>query len=115
MSCEQGLRESRINPQMTRPPLQNPNGYITAPEDAIQIDLVPGLLPSGGFENIFTAMDVFYRYLLAYSTSSQDAKAIDKVITNIMTKHAYLPSTLISDNGTAFMSHVIKEVSLALL
>ena len=28
-----------------------------------------------------------------------------------MTKHAYLPTTLISDNGTAFMSHVIKEVA----
>ena len=27
-----------------------------------------------------------------------------------MTKHAYLPTTFISDKGTAFMSHVIKEV-----
>ena len=28
-----------------------------------------------------------------------------------MTKHAYLPTTLISDKGTAFMSHEIKEVA----
>ena len=28
-----------------------------------------------------------------------------------MTKHAYLPTSLISDKGTAFMSHVIKEVA----
>ena len=28
-----------------------------------------------------------------------------------MTKHAYLPTTLISDKGTAFMSHVIKRVA----
>ena len=28
-----------------------------------------------------------------------------------MTKHAYLPTTLICDKGTAFMSHVIKEVA----
>ena len=28
-----------------------------------------------------------------------------------MTKRAYLPTTLISDKGTAFMSHVIKEVA----
>ena len=27
-----------------------------------------------------------------------------------MTKHAYLPTTLISDKGTAFMSHVVKEM-----
>ena len=34
-----------------------------------------------------------------------------KVIFNIITKHAYLPTTLISDKGTAFMSDVIKEVA----
>ena len=28
-----------------------------------------------------------------------------------MTKHAYLPTTLISDKGTAFISHVIKKVA----
>ena len=31
-----------------------------------------------------------------------------------MTKHAYLPTTLISDKGTAFMSNVIKEVASVL-
>ena len=64
MLCEQCLRESRINPQFIRPPLQNLNGYITAPEDGMQIFLVPGLPPSGGYENIVTAMDVFSRYFL---------------------------------------------------
>ena len=111
MSCEQFLRESRINPRVTRLPLQNPNQYITAPEDAMQIDLVSGLPPSGGYENIVTAMDVFSRYLFAYPTSNQDAETVAKVIINIMTKHAYLPTTLISDKGTAFTSHVIKEVA----
>ena len=111
LSCEQCLRESRINPQFTHPPLQNPNEYITAPEDAMQIDLVPGLPPSGGYENTVTAIDVFSRYLFAYPTSNQDAKTVAKVIINIVTKHAYLPKTFISDKGTAFTSHVIKEVA----
>ena len=31
-----------------------------------------------------------------------------------MIKHAYLPTTLISDEGTTFMSHVIKEVTSVL-
>ena len=109
ISCEQGLRESRIDPQLTRPPLQNPNEYITVPEDAMQIELVPGLPPAGVFENIVTAMDVFSRYLFAYPTSNQDAKTNGKVKINIMTKHAYLPTTLISDKGTDFVSHVLKE------
>ena len=76
----------------------------------MQIDLVPGLPPSGGYENIVTAMDVFSRYLFAYPTSNQDATTISKVIINTMTKHAYLPTTLMSDKGTAFTSHV-KEVA----
>ena len=111
MSCEHCLRESRNNPRLTRPPLQNPNQYITAPEDAMQIDLVPGLPPSGGYENIVTVMDVFSCYLFAYATSNQDAITVAKVIINTMTKHAYLPTTLISDKGTACTSHVIKEVA----
>ena len=59
MSCEQCNKESRIDRSLTRPPLQNPNEHITAPGDAMQIDLVPEFLPSGGYENIVTAMDVF--------------------------------------------------------
>ena len=46
-------------------PLQNPNEHSTAPEDALQIDLVPELPQSGGYEDIVTAMDVFFRYLFA--------------------------------------------------
>ena len=111
LSCEQRLTESRINPRLTRPPLQNPNEYITPPEDAMQIDLVPGLPPSAGYENIVTAIDVFSRYLYAYPTSNQDAKTVAKVLINILTKNAYLPTTLISDKSTAFTSTVIKEVA----
>ena len=111
MSCEQCIRESRIDRSLTHFPLQNPNEHITAPEDAMPIDLVPELPPSGGYENIVTAMDVFSHYLFAYPTSNQDAKTIAKVLINIMTRHAYLPTTLISDKGTAFMSHIIKEMA----
>ena len=110
MSCEQCIRESRIHRNFP-PPLQNPNEHITAPEDAMKIDLVPELPPSGGYENIVTAMDVFSRYSFAYPTANKDAKTIAKVLINIMTKHAYLPTTLISDKGTAFISNVIKEVA----
>ena len=92
------------------PPPAKPNEHITAPEDAMQIDLVPKSPPSGGYENIVTAMDMFSRYFFAYPTSNQDAKTIAKVLNNIKTKHAHLPTTIISDKGTAFMSHVIKEV-----
>ena len=61
MSCEQCFEKSRNNPRLTCSPLQNPNEYITAPEDAMQKYLVPGLPPSGSYENIVKAMDVFSR------------------------------------------------------
>ena len=61
MSCEQCNRESRIDRSITRPPLQNPNESIIAPEDAMQIDLVPELPPSGGYKNFVTVTDEFYR------------------------------------------------------
>ena len=111
MSCEQCIRESRIDRSLTHHPLQNHNDHITAPEDTMEIDLVPELPPSGGYENILTATDVFSRYLFAYPTANQDDKTIAKILINIMTKHAYLPTKLISDKGTAFMSHVIQEVA----
>ena len=66
MSCEQCIRESRIDRSLTRSPLQNPNEHITEPEDAMQIDLVPGLPPSVGCEIFVTAMEDFLRYLIAF-------------------------------------------------
>ena len=49
---------------------------------------------------------MFYRYLFAYPTSNQDATLFAKVIVNIGTKHAYLPTTLISEKGSDFSSQV---------
>ena len=74
MSCEQCIRESRDGDSLTCQALQNPSEHITTPEDAMQIDLVPELPPSGGYEDIVTTMDVFSRNVFAYPTSSQDAK-----------------------------------------
>ena len=111
MSCEQCIRKSRIDRSLTHPPLQNPNEHITAPVDAMKTDLVPELPTSGGYESIVTAMDVFSRYFFAYRTSNHSAETIANVLIDIMTKHAYIPTTLISDKDTAFMSNVIKEVA----
>ena len=113
-ACEQCIRGSRIDRSFTHFLLQNLKEHITATEDAMQIDLVPELPPSGGYEKIVTAMDMFSRYLFAYRTTNQDAKTIAKVLINIMTKHAYLPTTLISDKGTAFMCDFNREVASVL-
>ena len=61
-----------------------------------------------------TVMDIFYCYLFVYPTSSQDAKRIAKVIFTILSKHAYLPTTLVADKGSAFLSHIIKKMACVL-
>ena len=81
------------------------------PEDALQINLLPNLPPSGGYENIITALDVFSRYLFAYPVTDASAISTAKILIDIMTRHTYLPTTLITDKGTAFMSHVVGEVA----
>ena len=110
-SCEQCITKSRVYDRLTRPALQNPNEHITAPKVAMKVDLVPEMPPSGGYENIVRAMVVFSRYFFAYPTSSQNTKTLARVIINIMTKHAYLPTTIVADRGSVFMSQVIKEVA----
>ena len=77
----------------------------------MQIDLLPNLPPSGGYENIITAMDVFSRYLFAYPVTDATATNTAKVIIDIMTKHTYLPTTLITDKGTAFTSKLVAEIA----
>ena len=84
------------------------------PEDAMQIDLLPNLLATGGYENVLTAMDVFSRYLFADPLTEATAINVAKIIIAIITKHCYLPSTLLRDKGTAFTSTIIAEVTKVL-
>ena len=109
--CEQCISESLIDRNLARLSLQNPNENNTTPEDAMQFDLVPELPPSGHCEFFLTDVEVFCYCSFAYSNSNQDAKTNAKFIINIMTKHAYLSMTLISDKSSAFVSHVITEVA----
>ena len=60
-TCKQCITESPVETRLTRPALQKASEIITAPEDALQVDLVPELPPSGGYENKVTALDVFSR------------------------------------------------------
>ena len=85
MSCDQCTKEPRSDHSLTYTPLHNANEHITAPEDAMQTDLVPELPPSGGFWNNVTAMDVFSCFLFAYPTSNQNANTIARVIFTTMT------------------------------
>ena len=81
------------------PELLNLPDWDLGPEHATQIDLLPNLPTSGGYQTVMTAIDVFSRYLFAYPLIEATATSVAKVIIDIMTKQSYLPTTLITTKG----------------
>ena len=61
--CEQCARDQRVPNATITPELLNLPEWDLGPEDAMQIDLLPNFPPSGGYENVLTAIDVFIGYL----------------------------------------------------
>ena len=75
------------------------------------MDILPNFPTSGGYDHIITAIDVFSRYLFAYPATRINATAVSKVIMDILCKHTYLPTTIITDLGTQFNAHVTHEIA----
>ena len=56
-------------------------------------------------------IDVFSRYLFAYPTQNATAKTFGRCIVDVMTRHAYLPTLILSDKGSQFRSEVVAEIT----
>ena len=104
-------QRQRVPNNTITPELLNLPEWDLGPEDAMQIDLLPNLPTSGGYQTVMTAIDIFSRYLFAYPLIEATATNVAKVIIDIMTKHSYLPTTLITDKGSAFTSTIIAEIT----
>ena len=109
--CETCARDKRVPNNTITPELLILPEWDLGPEDATQIDLLPNLPTSGGYQTVMTAIDVFSRYLFAYPLIEATATNVAKVIIDIMTKHSYLPTTLITDKGSAFTSTILAEIT----
>ena len=92
------------------PELLNLPEWDLGPEDAMQIDLLPNLPTSGRYKTVMTAIDVFSRYLFAYPLIESTAANVAQVTIDILTKHSYLPTTLIANKGSAFTSTNVAKV-----
>ena len=112
--CETCIEYKRINTLKLRPVILNVPECDMGPEPAMQIDLLPELPPSGVYENIVTALDVFSRYAFAYPVSTPTALITAKVIIDIITRHAYQPTLMITDKGSAFVYQGVCEVAALL-
>ena len=109
--CEICFQNKRIHNNRITPELIHIPEWDLGPADLMKIDLLPELPPSGGYENIITAKDVFSRYAFVYPVSNPTALSTAKVIIEILTRDAYLPKLIITDKGSVFVSQVIHEVA----
>ena len=89
----------------------NNTEHVLCPEDILEIDILPNLPNSAGHQNIVTTIDVFSRYLFAYPTQNVTAKTIGRCIVDVMTRHAYLPTLILSDKGSQFRTEVVAEIT----
>ena len=93
----QWVKYKRINNSQIRPKMINNTEHVSGPEDILEIDILPNLPTSAGYQNIVTMIDVFWRYLFAYPTQNSTAKTIGRCIVDVMTRHAYLQTLILSD------------------
>ena len=77
----------------------------------MQIDLPPELPLKGAYQNIITAIDAFSRYAFAYLVSNPAAVNTANIFIDSMTRHAYLPTFMVTDKGPVFVSNVIHKIA----
>ena len=89
----------------------NKTEHVLGPEDILELDILPNLPNSLGYQNIVTMIDVFSRYLFAYTTQNATARTIGRCMFDVMTRHAYLSTLILSDKGSQFRSEVVAEIT----
>ena len=110
-TCKDCIKYEKINNCQNRPKIINNTEHVLGPENILEIDILPNLPNKAGYQNIFTMIDVFSRYLFAYPTQNATAKTIGRCIVDVMTRHAYLPSLILSDKRAQFRSKVVAKIT----
>ena len=111
LQCEDCIKYKRINNSQIRPKMINNTEHVLGPEDILEIDILPNLPNSARYQNTITMIHVFSNYLFAYPTQNATAKTIGRCIVDVMTRHAYLPTLILSDKGSQFRSEVVAEIT----
>ena len=75
-SCPDCIAKKRIDTRQICPKMLSNTEFTTGPEDCLEVDILPNLPSSNGFQHIITLMDVFSRYLLAYPTQDMTARTL---------------------------------------
>ena len=93
------------------PPLHQLASAQDYPGDMLQIDIVGKMEPSGRYTHILTAMDVFSKYLFAIPVTKVSAISIAKELFDLFMRHSYIPTTILTDQGSVFVSRLMQELA----
>ena len=113
-SCPDCIANKRIDTRQIRPKMLSNTEFTLGPEDCLEVDILPNLPSSNGYQHIVTMMDVFSRYLSAYPTQDMTAKTVARCIIDVMTRHCYLPTVILTDKGSQFRSEVVDQIARTL-
>ena len=100
-SCSDGIANNRIDTRQKRPKMLSNTEFIMRPDDC-QVNILPNLPLSKGYQHTIIMMNVFSRYLFAYTTQNITAKTAAHCIIDVMTRHCYLPTVILPDKGSRF-------------
>ena len=101
-SCPDCIANKRIDTRQIRPKMLSNSEFTMGSEDCLEVDILPNLPSSNGTQHIITTMDVFSRYLSAYPTQDMTARTVARCIIDVMTRHCYLPTVIVTDKGSQF-------------
>ena len=97
INCPDCIANKRIDTRQIRPKMLSNTEFTFGPEDCLEVDILPNLPSSNGYKHIITMMDVFSRYLFAYPTQDMTARTVGRCIIDVMTRHCYLPTVILTD------------------
>ena len=108
------IANKRINTRQIRPKMLSNTEFTMGREDCLEVDILPNLPSSNGYQHIITMIDVFSRYFFAYPTQDLTPKTVARCIIDVMTRHCYLPTVILTDKGSQFKSEAVNEIALTL-
>ena len=114
INCPDCIANKRIDTRQIRPKMLSNTEFTFGSEDCLEVDILPNFPSSNGYRHIITMMDVFSRYLFAYPTQDMTARTVGRCIIDVMTRHCYLPTVIVTDKGSQFRSDVVNQIAQTL-
>ena len=113
-NCTDCIANKRFDTRQIQPNVLSNTDFTMGPEDCLEVDLLLNLPWSNGCKHIITMLDVFSRYLFVYPTKDVTPRTVGRGIIDVMTRHCYIPTVILTDKGSQFRSQVANEIAQTL-